>query len=53
MNRQAVGDDDRGSALEEADQGLLDQRLGFAIDAGGGFVEDEVARVMGEGAGES
>src|SRR5687768_10168623 len=37
---EAVGDDDRGAAVEQGLDGVLDQKLGLGVDRGGGFVED-------------
>ena len=50
--RQAVRDDDRGAAGEQAAQALLDRRLGVEVDVRGGLVEDQDAGVGDEGAGE-
>src|SRR4051812_38786311 len=49
---EAVGDDDRGAAVEEALEAALDRLLGADVDVGGGLVEDEDARLGEEGAGE-
>src|SRR5918999_1485779 len=43
--REAVGDDDGGTAGQEPPQGELDLALGADVDAGRGFVENEDARV--------
>src|SRR4051812_4257506 len=50
--REAVGDDDRGAAGQEAAQAGLDPRLGVDVDVGGRLVQDEDARVGDERAGE-
>jgi len=49
---QAVGDDEGGTAVHEAQQPLLDLLLGARVDAAGGLVEDEDARVGQDGAGD-
>ena len=49
---QAVGDDDRRAAGQQAPQARLDPRLGVDVDVGGGLVEHEDARVGDERAGE-
>lgn len=49
---QAVGDDDGGAALHEFFDGGLDELFGFGVDAAGGLVEDEDARVVGDDAAE-
>ena len=49
---EAVGDDDRGAAGEQAPQAGLDARLGVDVDVGGRFVEHEDAGVGDERAGE-
>ena len=49
---EAVGDDKTGASLHEAQQGFLDSRFGARVHAGGGFVEDEDARVSEDGAGD-
>ena len=50
---QAVGDDDGGAPLQQGVQRLLDQGLGEAVHVGGGFVQDEDARVGEQGAGDA
>src|SRR5712664_2705800 len=45
-------DDERGAAAEEAVEGIADLQLGFGVHAGGGFIKDEEARIVREGAGE-
>ncbi len=35
---EAMGDDQRGAAAEQAVQGIADLQLGFGIHAGGGFI---------------
>ena len=49
---EAMRDDERGAAAEKAVERLADQEFGFGVHAGRGFVEDEEARIVGEGAGE-
>ena len=49
---EAVRDDDRGAALNHALQGQADAQLGVGVDRGSGFVEDQDARVVRQGAGE-
>ena len=49
---EAVGDDYRGTAMEEALEAALDRFLGADVDVGGGLVEDEDAGLGEEGAGE-
>ena len=49
---QAVGDDDRGAAGEQAPQPVLDRALGVQVDVRRRLVEDEDARVGDERAGE-
>ena len=43
---QAVGDDDAGAPGHDALQRLLDQRLRFAVQVAGGFVQHQDARVF-------
>src|SRR5260370_5484954 len=49
---EAVRDDERGAAAEQAVEGIADLQFGFGVHARGGFVEDEEAGIVGEGAGE-
>src|SRR6266852_8197215 len=49
---EAVRDDERGAAAEEAVEGVADLRFGLGVDAGGGFIQDEKARIVRESAGE-
>ena len=42
---EAVGDDKAGASMHQPQHGLLDVLLGTGIDAAGGFVEDQDARV--------
>src|SRR5713226_613587 len=49
---EAVRDDERGAAAEKAVEGISDLQFGFGVHARGGFVEDEEAGIVGEGAGE-
>src|ERR1700733_8017147 len=50
--RQPVGYDDRGAALAERAQRLLDRLLGLRIERRGRFVEQDDRRVLEEGAGD-
>jgi hypothetical protein len=50
---EAMRDDERGSAAEQAVEGVADLQLSLGIDAGGGFVQDEEARIVREGASET
>src|SRR6266508_1279147 len=50
--RQAVSNDETGASFHQAQQSFLDARLGARVYAGGGFVEDEDARVRQDGAGD-
>ena len=50
---EAVGDDEAGPPGEQHFQGVLDARFGHRVDAAGGFVEDEDARVSEHRAGEA
>src|SRR5258707_1451601 len=45
-------DDKRRAAAEEAVEGIADLQLGLGVHAGGGFIKDEEARIVREGAGE-
>jgi len=49
---EAMCDDQGGASTEQAVEGIANQQLGFGVDAGGGFVEDEEVRIVREGAGE-
>ena len=49
---EAMRDDQRGAAAEQAVESIADLQLSLGIHAGGGFVEDEEARIVGEGARE-
>ena len=49
---EAVRDDERGAAAEQAVERFADLEFGFGVDAGSGFVEDEEARIVREGARE-
>src|SRR4029077_895145 len=42
----------RGAAAEQAVEGVADLQLSLGVHAGGGFVENEEARIVCEGAGE-
>ncbi len=50
---EAVGDEDGGSSGDHAGEGEADAELGVGVDGAGGFVEDEDARGVCEGAGEA
>src|SRR6185312_11250957 len=50
--REAVGDDDGGAAGDHALESGAHTEFGIGIDGGSGFIGDEDARVVGEGAGE-
>ena len=49
---EAVGDEDAGAAFDHAFERAADAQLGVGVDAGGGLIEDEDARVVSKGAGE-
>src|SRR6476661_4673742 len=49
---EAVRDDDRGTAVQQPIERLLDQDLGRTIDVRRGLVEDEDARVGEQRAGD-
>src|SRR5712664_421203 len=49
---EAMRDDQRGAAAEQAVEGIADLQLGLGVHAGGGFVEDKGARIVREGARE-
>ena len=49
---EAVGDDEGGAAAHQVGEALLNQGFGFGIEAGGGFVEDQDARIGQNGAGD-
>ena len=48
----AVGDDEGGAAVHDEVHAAADQVFGFGIDAGGGVIEDEDARVGEDGPGD-
>ena len=50
---QAMGDDERGAAGEQAVERFANQQLGFGVHAGGGFVENQEARIVRQRAGEA
>ena len=50
--RQAVGDDDGGSAFHCLFEGRLDQAFGDGVEGAGGFVEDEEVLPGQQGAGD-
>src|SRR5260370_1947474 len=45
-------DDKRGADAEEEVEGIADLQVGFGVHAGSGFIKDEEARIVREGAGE-
>src|SRR5947209_1320615 len=49
---EAMRDHQRGAAAEQAVQGVANLELGSGVNAGGSFVQDEEARIVGEGARE-
>src|ERR1700679_3998770 len=49
---EAVGDDEGGAAAHQVAQTFLDERFGFGIEAGGGFVENQDARIGEDSAGD-
>jgi len=49
---EAVGDDDGGAVGAEFGERGLNEVLGFHIDSGGGFIEQQDGGVFEEGAGE-
>ena len=50
--REAVGDDDRGAAGEQALEAFLDRLLGAHVDVRGRLVEDQDARLGEQRPGE-
>ncbi len=50
---EAVGDDDRGAAGEQAIERFANHHLGASVHAGGGFVEDEELGIVRQGAREA
>src|SRR2546430_1244632 len=53
LNRaQAMGDYQRRAPGEQAAQRFADLQLGLGVHTGGGFVENQKARIMGQGASE-
>ena len=50
--REAVGDDQRGASFDHAAERVAHAEFGFRVHAGGGFVEDQDLRLVGQGAGE-
>jgi hypothetical protein len=50
--REAMRDDERGPAAEDATQRVLDEDLGSRVHRGRGLVEDQDGRVGEDGAGE-
>src|SRR6266404_7633473 len=50
--RKPMRDHERGAAAHQVAQALLNQRLGFGIEAGGGLIENEDARVSKNRAGD-
>src|SRR5580658_8620296 len=54
LNRvEAMRDHERSASFEQAIERGADEELGFGVDTGGGFVEDEEARIVGKRAGET
>ena len=49
---QAMGNDEAGASLHQAQQRLLDAHLGAGIHAAGGFVQDEDGGIGQDGAGD-
>src|SRR5712692_6378586 len=49
---ETMRDDESSAAAHEVAQPLLNERLGFGIEAGSGFVENEDARIGENGAGD-
>src|ERR1700752_2669548 len=43
---EAMRDHQRGAATEQAVKGVADLQLGLGVDAGGGFVQDQKARIV-------
>ena len=50
---EAMGDQDRGSTGDHAGESEADALFGLGVDRACGFVEDEDAGVVGQGAGEA
>ncbi len=50
---KAMRDDDRGAPLHQVIERLANTELGLGIDAGGGFVQDQVARIVRQRPGET
>src|SRR5436309_7466953 len=50
--REPVGDDEGGAVLHQVGEARLDERLGLGVEARGGLVEDQDARVGQDGAGD-
>ena len=49
---QTMRNQDAGAAFDHALECAANAQLGIGVDAGGGFVEDEDVRIVGERAGE-
>src|SRR5579862_4903786 len=49
---EAMGDDQGGAAAEQAIEGIADLQFGLGVHTGGGFIEDEEAGIVCQGAGE-
>ena len=49
---EAMGDGEGGAPLHQREQAGLDQLLGLGVDRRGGFVQDQYARVVEDGAGD-
>ena len=50
---QPMRDHDGRAAFHQARQRLANAQLGFGVDARGGFVQDQEARIVGQRAGET
>ena len=48
-----VRDHDRGAALDHAIKRIAHAELGFSVDAGGGFIQDQVSRIVRQSASEA
>jgi hypothetical protein len=48
---ETVGDDECGAAAQQAIKGFANLEFGFGVHAGGGFVKNQEARIVGHGAG--
>ena len=50
---QAMGDDQRGASQEQAVERVADEHFGLGVHARSGFVENEEARIVRQGAREA